>query len=161
MNPKACEEHALDESRLGDIFEVWWPRLKARLDDLQKKSPKSKAPNRATEDVLAEILELVRGQQKLLSSPEELLPPGYIEFALRQARVLTSDFPDADHPALVDLRRKWEDLMDAVRVSGNDTPGSVATAAEALEEPVEYLMRRVSRQGRRRRAALRARADED
>jgi hypothetical protein len=157
---KACEEHALDEARLGEIFDVWWPHLEARLDDLQKKSPKSKSPNRPSEDVLAEILELARGQQKLLSSPEELLPPPYLDFALRQMRSLPGDLADYDHPVFHDLRRRWEHLMEAVREFATETPSPVIKATEELGEPVEYITRRVRRM-RRGRTAPAVRTSDD
>jgi hypothetical protein len=157
---RACEDHALDESRLVEIFEVWWPHLKTRLDELQKARPKTKSPDRPTDDVLAEILELARGQQKLLSSPEELLPPPYLDFALRQGRSLRTDVPDYDHPAFRDLRMGWERLLMALRESAGDTPDPVAKAVEDLEGPIEYLTSRAKR-SRRMRGRQPSRPDDD
>jgi TIR domain len=148
---RACEDHALDDGRLGEIFEVWWPHLKTRLDDLQKKSPKTKTPNRPSEDVLAEILELARGQQKLLSSPEELLPPPYIDWAFRQVRKKSGSFEDFDHPAFEDLWKRWENLRQMLNEFGDETPNPVAKAIEGLAEPIAYLTMRTSRRRRPRR----------
>ncbi len=158
---KACEAHALDDARLGEIFEVWWPRLKARLDDLQQETPKARTPNRPSADVLAEILELARGQQKLLSNPEELLPPPYLDYAFRQVRSLSNDFGGYDHPAFRDLRKKWRNLMIAIHEFEAETPPPVTKAAEELREPVEYLTMRASRRIKRRQLSQPVRADDD
>jgi hypothetical protein len=122
---KACEEHALGERRVGEIFEVWLPHLKTRLDKLRDEHPKAAAPNRPSEDVLAEILELARGQQKLLSSPEKLLPPPYLNWALRQARDSLEHAPEFEHPVFADLARCWERLEDALAAFPGDGPDLV------------------------------------
>lgn len=113
---KACDEHSLGESRVGEIFDVWWPHLKERLDELQRSKPKTKTPNRPSEDVLAEILELARGQQKLLSSPEELLPPHYVDWIVRQQQNFGGDIDAAASQLVDDLVSAWfifdEKLME-------------------------------------------------
>lgn len=154
---KACEEHALGEKRVGEIFEVWWPHLKTRLDDLEKTSPKTKTPDRPSEDVLAEILELARGQQKLLSSPEQLLPPPYIDWAVRQVRD-SSDRGEFDHPVFGDLARRWEEFEMTLADTSDEVPGPVLDAVRRLSEPLEYVIRRTRRR-RARRPSIRA-ADE-
>ncbi|HST55234.1 MAG TPA: toll/interleukin-1 receptor domain-containing protein [Solirubrobacteraceae bacterium] len=150
---KACEDHALDERRLSEIFEVWWPRLKGSLEDLQKKTPKSKTPERPLDDVLAEILELTRGQQKLLSSPEELLPPQYLDYAFRASWQSSGNSIDMDHPVYKELWRRWMDLSEALGDHMDETPGPVLSAAEDLGVPVQYLTRGIDRKGRTRRLA--------
>jgi TIR domain len=154
---KACEEHALEDVRFEQVFEVWWPRLKERLDKLQKESPKTKTPNRASDDVLAEILELARGQQKLLSSPEELFPPGYIEWALHQGGFR----PDFAHPAFDELGRAWEALDGAVKEFEEDIPVPVVVAARDLERPIDYLTVRSRRMRRARRPPSGFRANDE
>ena len=83
----ACEDDALEESRLDSVFEVWWPHLEKQLQELQLDSPaKEEINQKASEpshydEVLEEILELVRSQQRLLRSPDELLPQEYIQAA--------------------------------------------------------------------------------
>jgi hypothetical protein len=79
---EACAS-ALEIARLEQIFEVWWPELQKLLgglkpedaDDANRKGAGSK---RSSEDLLNEILALSRAQQKLISTPEELIPPRYL-----------------------------------------------------------------------------------
>jgi DNA-binding XRE family transcriptional regulator len=63
---RACEQHALGESRLGEVFDVWWPHLRERLEKLRQDKP-AEAPRRSRQEALAAALELTRGQEKLLA----------------------------------------------------------------------------------------------
>lgn len=84
---QASDDRPLDDARLDEIFDVWWPRLEKQLAKISKERPVTDAPpSRSQEDLLTEVLELVRGQQKLLSDPAQILPPDYFEFALRRSR---------------------------------------------------------------------------
>lgn len=71
---------------------MWWPQLKDQLDKLKEEQPSStKKPRSATrhreEEILEELLELGRNTQRLLNSPEVLLPKSYLRSLLRQADV--------------------------------------------------------------------------
>lgn len=57
----ALGEHALLPADLHEVFEVWWPRLEARLQTIPELEGDRIAP-RATSDVLEEILALAREQ---------------------------------------------------------------------------------------------------
>lgn len=77
----------LTPQRLEDIFDVWWPRLEGQLDPLQAQTeianPTEETPARNPNEILEEILELTRSQQKILLNPIALFPPEYINSLLR------------------------------------------------------------------------------
>lgn len=79
---KSCKQ-PLEEPRLDQIFSVWWPTLQtmlAEIEDCDKPTEEeSEEPQgRSTNEILDEVLELVRAQQKILSRPDELIPPSYL-----------------------------------------------------------------------------------
>lgn len=49
----------LDDVSLSEIFEVWWPRLSARIEAIPA-TTEEPAPKRSTDEVLADLLELAR-----------------------------------------------------------------------------------------------------
>jgi hypothetical protein len=60
----------LEEARLNEAFKVWWPKLKESLDhikDLPSDESGSEVSDRTVPDMVIEILELMRAQQKTLS----------------------------------------------------------------------------------------------
>jgi hypothetical protein len=71
---KACGNEKLNEERLDKAFEVWYPKLEVELNNIQKVSKQDTgiqhtqkvSPNQ----ILEEILELSRLNQKLLRNPE-------------------------------------------------------------------------------------------
>ena len=71
MNKALAEnspDQALSEEQLKSSFEVWWPQLEKRLKDIPSSSTPVK--KRSNEEMLAEILTLVRGLAKRPSPPE-------------------------------------------------------------------------------------------
>lgn len=80
-----CGESKLDNDLLTKTFDIWWPKLKERLDkikeikDIESKSINTKPNNN---DMLEEILELSRTNQKLLRSPDILFPREYLDTIL-------------------------------------------------------------------------------
>ncbi|MET8048768.1 TIR domain-containing protein [Streptosporangium sp. NPDC005286] len=77
-------EVSLDLKRLEQIFDVWWPKLEEALDELKDTSSVSVGVKRSSEEMIHEVLELVRAQQKTLTSPEELFPPEYLAWVMNQ-----------------------------------------------------------------------------
>jgi hypothetical protein len=66
----SVSEAPLEEARLNAAFEVWWPKLKEsmeRIKELPEGEGTSKASDRGMPDMVVEILELMRAQQKTLS----------------------------------------------------------------------------------------------
>jgi hypothetical protein len=79
------DKSSLTETRLKIIFDVWWPQLDTKLKALSvevasKNSTKGevdKENNTLQADILEEILELTRTQQRLLRTPHEIFPRQY------------------------------------------------------------------------------------
>ena len=107
----ACGDRALDETRLAGIFDVWWPRLEEVLGQIDVSDEQGQAGTpRSGHDVLAEILELVRGQSQLLQDPATLFPPWYAEQILQRP----SSRPSVSVMVMTDLVTALNDLLDAV-----------------------------------------------
>jgi TIR domain len=71
---------ALPAERLEGTVDVWWPHLEQRLQEIQEqmKSVKAVGPQRSTDDMLAELLELTRGLQRELQVVRDTrVIPGY------------------------------------------------------------------------------------
>jgi hypothetical protein len=88
LNGAMTDKEKLDETSLKKSFEVWWPELEKSLQAIPDAEEKVKAPEKGskfahTEAILEEILELARTQQRLLRSPQELLPRDYLEYVFR------------------------------------------------------------------------------
>jgi hypothetical protein len=75
----ASADQPLDQLRLPKVFDRWWPDLKAALDALRDTAvDDAPAPvDRSPEDMLAEVLDLVRSQQKWLTEGRLPSPAGY------------------------------------------------------------------------------------
>ena len=150
---EAAESHNLDEGRINQIFDVWWPKLKESLDAIEiPRSAKRKKEEVASQEksdsfeVLDEMLNLLRSQHRLLNSPEELLPRRYLVTALARTRHL----PD-DHPVYSALENAFDNLKDFVSDDSKEQV-SVSEARQlvrSLEEPIEFILRRRGRALRR------------
>lgn len=84
VNNRLEEEKKLENLQLSKAFEVWWSELETKLNTLKEHN--SEKPEKAKEakentqsEILEEILELVRTQQRTLSSPEVLLPTTHLK----------------------------------------------------------------------------------
>lgn len=73
---KACDKDGLSSDRLSKAFEVWYPTLQSELDNLRDTEPPEQEKDGATElqtpkaqEILEEILELSRINQKLIRNP--------------------------------------------------------------------------------------------
>lgn len=144
---KALGDGALSEERLKTVFDVWWPELDAKLKELEKSTPKI---NEAAEDVsqqegqpneiLEELLELVRSQQRLLRSPDEILPPEYFMHVFNKYGLGREE-----HPGVMrDLQNGLKELTSLVSESRETNKRTVSLKElEALltkfERPIKYL----------------------
>jgi hypothetical protein len=124
MNSKLEMQERLDEPQLQKSFSVWWPQLQGELDNIdESKKPSDKDENKENtshqSEILEELLELVRNQQRLLRSPEDLLPPTYLSSIVRRVSPelsrLEADSIDLLHEWIIDLDR----LVNAL--SGEDS----------------------------------------
>jgi hypothetical protein len=67
----ACDS-ALDERRLDHLFETLWPELQKQLSNVEEASRKAPTnARRSSDDMLEELLELVRGQARVISAMEQ------------------------------------------------------------------------------------------
>ena len=91
VNNRLTESERLKEDALNRAFEVWWPELKRLLDGLKDDShgADSDAKHEKTHgaEILEEVLELARAQQRKLATPEDLLPPEYLLAVLDRVRI--------------------------------------------------------------------------
>lgn len=132
-----CEASNLDDARVEEVFEVWWRRLEAQLSEISTSAVPAGAADatgRDRDEVLDEILDLVRAQQRQLSIPYELLPPGYLEEVLsgRSSRRPTTG------RASRDLFRWFEQLIVYARQTQDP---ELTGLVRELMRPVEYLLR--------------------
>jgi hypothetical protein len=80
---KACGETQLKENLLLKAFEVWWPNLEESLKKIKTEKPEQQEDTKSKnidDEMLEEILELTRSNQKILRSPDILLPLDYYEY---------------------------------------------------------------------------------
>ena len=77
---KACEKDGLAENRLDKAFDVWYPTLESELKKLKDTPPAANDDSVGTEvetpeaqEILEEILDLSRINQKLLRNPDDSL----------------------------------------------------------------------------------------
>jgi hypothetical protein len=87
INRRLKEEDRLTELQIDKAFTVWWPQLRRELDSVAAAIPihasvNSGEPNK-TADILEEVLELARNQQRIINNPESLIPPAYLRAVLR------------------------------------------------------------------------------
>ncbi len=152
----AADSDNLEEARLNDIFDVWWPKLYDKLSAIEvPKETKGQQKVTGSQEegvpssVLEEMLNLLRSQHRLLNSPEDLLPRAYL------GNVLSSGvgFLERDHPVWENLENEYSALRNFANSGEEDqivTMGQVRQYVESLEGPMNYILRR---RHRRRRPA--------
>lgn len=83
---KACGESKLTDERIEKAFKTWYPTLKdefSKVVEIFKDSEEViQEPEKEKQEILEEILELTRINQKILRSPDVLLPPEYVKEVL-------------------------------------------------------------------------------
>jgi hypothetical protein len=160
---RACEEQALEDSRLEKVFEVWWSSLETDLNKLlsepeQEAKPPTEARNDAIgaySDILEELLELVRSQQRLLNSPEDLLPRGYLSETLSRSGLSTPN-----PLAIKDLETYWSEFREMVAAHQESDSVPLPLLEDyirKLSKPIDYLTTDASDFRRIRRTPVTAR----
>ena len=149
----ALEKSALEPTRLEKIFEVWWPRLKDQLEKIEKipaDSPTASTPSRQPqEDIVEEMLELLRQQNRILNSPEVLLPVGYIREAVgpiaksAEESIRSRSRLDTDHPVYADIFMRFAEIRRAIRAPEANL-ADIREKIERLERPLDYLAHRLA-----------------
>lgn len=83
INRRLSADDRLDDGRLAKAFEMWWPQLQEQLDALPAEDAHVEPePMTSMRAVLDELLALSRSQQKVMRSPEALLPAEYLRRAI-------------------------------------------------------------------------------
>ena len=145
----ANQQGALEEIRLNSVFEVWWPQLEQKLKAVEQESPSGQALQANTEqsttdnEILEELLELIRQQHRVLNDPSTLLPPSYISAVLGR-----SEEPPRGHPVFEDLASEWIALREQVqRAREREQPPSEAIfrAIDRLAGPMDYVIEKFGR----------------
>lgn len=160
----ASTQGVLENERLSVVFEVWWEHLDGKLKELEKHTPQEsvvkakgeKSPHGA--EILEELLELMRQQNRLLNDPQMLLPPEYLNLVLSRniRREPTRSIP-LDHPVYEDLRVSWEMFEEKVRClrdDGREDMKELFAASLKLGGPIRYILRDRLRQGRTRLSSV-------
>jgi hypothetical protein len=144
---RACGNDALEEDRLSRTFDVWWPQLEDAIARIEERlatpdvpGGDAAVPSSEVTEILEEILDLARSQQKILSSPEQFLPPGYLQ-------AFTGGPSDIEPGALVDLRSGIEKLnraLDLIDTDLTETPwfDLLDRAYRELSPAVRFILRR-------------------
>jgi hypothetical protein len=150
----AGESRCIEEARLDSVLKVWWSQLQERLDHLlpeaaapttnEKKTKSAKGTGEQSE-ILEELLELTRNQQKLLNSPEAILPPAYLDHVFSRYRRYR-DRDGINPAAIADLERSWESARAAATKalraeSDDDNPRLLAELISLMEPPIRYILR--------------------
>ncbi len=95
----ALENSALNEQDLAEIFEVWWPRLSDKLNDIPEPRGEPE-PDRSDSDKIDEILNLTRGivREKAEAKMIEILAEKEMEKRRSFRNFLASYVPSEGHP---------------------------------------------------------------
>ncbi len=143
-----CQSESLELRRLDTVIDMWWPRLEEELNRLlkelktqQKSEEKEVVVSQQNEssEILEEILELTRRQQKILSSPDQVLPPDYIQYIFGKMnfnKVNMGALRALDRSLLsakVEILERNEDEMMPVN--------EIKSLFEKIYEPAKYIIR--------------------
>jgi len=81
----------LKEGLLQQVFDLWWPRLEARLDQIEDACASSIPPTLSLEDKVDEILEILRHISSSVGGapPEETIRPGRLRPVTSQSSTAT------------------------------------------------------------------------
>lgn len=146
---KACEKDGLTAERLSKAFEVWYPTLESELAKLRETEPPehdgengSELQTPKAQEILEEILELSRINQKLIRNPD-----GSSGSTLEEIRSLLRTLIDRsnrfDDPMSVRKMRKFhpmllDELMDMTLSKGSGYVG-IQIALGLLKEQFPWI----------------------
>lgn len=83
----ACKEASIGDSVLEKSFETWWPEFENKLKAIKGKSVEKPVVEEGAQkdDILEELLEMTRSNQRILSNPTSLFPSEYLDRIIRNA----------------------------------------------------------------------------
>jgi hypothetical protein len=91
---RALGDNRLPDDQLEESFRIWWPRLRDKLNAIGTSLAANtvvEPPRRAVDDMVAEILEIVRSQRRDIIEAEVVAEP--VKRATLTARILAAKFP--------------------------------------------------------------------
>lgn len=112
---KSCGDAGLKEELLSKTFEVWWPNLEESLNAIKSEESdrdEEHSEKNLSNEMLEEILELSRTNQKILRSPEILFPPEYLEYILKEK--VDRNLSARDREVLEELNHYMIDLQHQI-----------------------------------------------
>jgi hypothetical protein len=114
---KACDKDGLSAERLNKAFDVWYPTLEEELNKLKGAELREQEPDASHEiqspraqEILEEILELSRINQKLIRNPDGSLGSNLEEIA-NMVRMLIDRTERPDDPMLSRRLRRFHPMM--------------------------------------------------
>jgi hypothetical protein len=146
---KACEKDGLTAERLSKAFEVWYPTLESELEKLRETEPPEHEGENGSElqtpkaqEILEEILELSRINQKLIRNPDGSLGSNLEEIS-SLLRTLIDRADRFDDPMSVRKMRKFhpmmlDELMDMSLSKGSGYVG-IQIALGLLKEQFPWI----------------------
>ncbi|ADB37987.1 TIR domain-containing protein [Spirosoma linguale] len=152
----ASDTVVLDQPKLEKIFAQWWPSLESSFEvilqeckTLEKadKTPQQKEPvSEAYDKILEELLELTRLQVKILKNPEELLPPKYLAYALRESPPRRNSRANMTIQELHSLYRHLREITRSTVLENQEEyskkMAEVTDIVNVMGDQIEYLYRR-------------------
>ncbi|MCM3730108.1 toll/interleukin-1 receptor domain-containing protein [Fictibacillus nanhaiensis] len=146
----ALGERSLNETVLKKVFEVWWSSLDEELDTLRSRlGTKVEEPPKEekNDEVLEELLELVRSQQRILNDPESVLPPKYLRSIIRKAGM-----PEVNHdtPHLIRdleiIQMELQNILESTSIETFETDIQIMKKlVDRLDRPRKHLNRSIRR----------------
>ncbi len=141
VNNRIPEGERLKEDKLNKAFEVWWPQLNDNFNlikSAEEEPIKSQQKNKEkTPEILEELLELARAQQRLLNNPPSLIPPEYFAFVLEQSGIRESRRP-FEREILERIHRNLIELEAFIQKYSKDHP-EIIEAMALLERVHRYF----------------------
>lgn len=85
-------DNKISEKVLKNSFEAIWDKVKINIEDILKEYSKntkelSKEKNREANDILEEVLQLLRKQDLVLNNPEKLFPEAYFRYLYENVNI--------------------------------------------------------------------------
>jgi hypothetical protein len=140
------------------MFEILWPQLNTELEALRAQLGGEPAKRRSSGGkssleesygaMLEEMLELMRTQVRITSSPEELLPMKYLQSALDQR--VDRSLPPPHSKVWRDLEQAMDlaKTIEQIYLDEPVPPGDFKHFMSELRRPVQHLLKRVGRGAR-------------
>lgn len=104
---KACGEASITDARLDKAFEVWYPTLEVELNKIKgvvdepDEESKKEGVQSHTSEILEEILDLSRNNQKLLRNPDAKFLEGFDELK----KLVQDQYLKFERNAEIDVKR--------------------------------------------------------